>query len=201
MGENEVKIINNIDTATKLINILYDSDLRFGADFYDLACSGDVREIRRIDNERFAFYTKDNRAEYWMKFKSLLIYMPLVGENFSPILFFEADSDTVADDIKSYVRKNLEKRDVVHGIKFIDEDRIEWNPEEIQDFYSKVEYDEYYIIPEYLIIRHHLSQGIFCFINIQTLSYGRLANVLTKFGNETLKNFEVSLRKAINNKI
>lgn len=197
MGENEVKIIKDINQATCLIKILYDSNLRFGSDNYDGCCSGDVSKIRRIENDRLAIFTRDNEAEYWMKFGSLLIFMPKISIDFSPILFFEADDDEVNEDLKRYVTKDYYKRDIIEGIKFVREDKILWNPKDINEFYSRVEYDEYYLVPEHYLIRHYLSKGIFCFINVQMLNYGRMESILSNFGNESFKKIEVMLRKAM----
>lgn len=201
MGENEVKIIKDINQTTTLIETLYNSNLKFGTDLYDGCCSGDVSKIRRIEDDRFAIFTKDNLSEYWVKFGSLLIFMPKISSDFSPIIILEACDDQVHERLKKYVQKDSDNRNIIEGIKVVKEDKIIWNPKDIHEFCSRSEYDEYYRVPEHYSIRHYLSKGIFCFINIQMLNYGNMASILSNFGTESLKKIEVMLRKSINEEV
>ncbi len=89
MGANEVKVIDDIDIANTLINTLMKSSLKFGTDLYNGYCSGNVSSFKRIEDNRFSMFTKDNNGEYIFKFKSLLLYIPNLDNELSPIIFFE----------------------------------------------------------------------------------------------------------------
>jgi hypothetical protein len=197
MGENEVKTLTDIDTATKLLNTLYDSDLRFGADLYNGYCSGDVSTIKRVDENRFSLYTKDNRAEYIFRFKSLLIFMPKVDGEFSPIMFFEAGEDQIDESLEKYIEVDMFDRKSISGIFFVDENRAEWDTGNINEFYYQTDTDEYFVIPDHHRVEHFVSSGVFCFINVQMLNYGRMESILRDFGKYPLKNIEVQFRRGL----
>jgi len=200
MGEKEVKIITDINVVTKLINTLYDSNLRFGTDLYNGYCSGAVSIIKRLSDNRFSLYTKDNSAEFIFKFKSLLIYMPEISSEFSPIMFFEADKDKAPANVEKYVETDSYDRKSISGIYFNDEDRIEWEAPLINDFYNMMD-DEYFVIPQHHGVEHFISSGVFCFINIQMLNYGNMKSILHDFGTLPLKKIEVNFRKSLNKEV
>lgn len=197
MGENEVKIITNINTAINLIDTLYDSNLRFGTDLYNGYCSGDVSKIKRISDERFSLFTEDNRAEYLFKFKSLLIYMPKVSDEFSPIMFFESDSDKIDSELEKYIEMDMYDRKTISGVYFVDDKRVEWDMDKLNEFYHRMDYDEYFVIPQYYLVEQFISPGLFCFIHIQPLNYGRMESILRDFGKSSLKKIEVAFRRGI----
>ena len=197
MGENEVKIIRDINTAFKFIETLYDSNLSFGTDLYNGYCSGNVNKIKRIDNKRLALYTKDNRAEYIFKFSSLLIFMPKIDSELSPIMFFESAEDHIEKSLEKNIEFDSHKRKSISGLYFVSESRTEWDSEKINEFYYKADADEYFLIPEYHRVEHFLSAGVFCFINVQMLNYGRMNSLLQDFGKSPLKIIEVKIRRAL----
>jgi uncharacterized protein YutE (UPF0331/DUF86 family) len=202
MGENEVKTISDINLVTKLITTLYSSELRFGTDLYNGYCSGNVTVIKRLDNGRFSLFTEDNNAEYIFKFKNLLIFMPKVEEDFSPILFFEADNDNIDSSLEKYIEfDKYTERKSISGVYFYDQDKIEWNSEKLNEFYLQSEYDEYFVTPKHHRVEHFLSSGVFCFINVQMLSYGQMGKVLRDFGTTSLKQIEVAFKRSLKNNV
>ena len=201
MGENEVKTISDINLVTKLITTLYSSELRFGTDLYNGYCSGDVSTLKRLDSKRFSLFTKDNNAEYIFRFKNLLLFMPKVSEDFSPILFFEADDDNIDSSFEKYIEVDMYDRKSVSGIYFEDENRIEWNGDKLHEFYEQSEYDEYFVTPRHHLVEQFLSSGVFCFINVQMLSYGQMGKVLRDFGTTSFKQIEIAFRRSLKNNV
>lgn len=197
MGENEVKTLSDINVVTKLIDTLYNSELRFGTDLYNGFCSGNLNKIKRVDKNRFSLFTKDNNAEYIFKFKTMLIFMPKVGEDFSPIIFFESDEDKIDSSIEKFIEIDNYDRKVVSGIYFEDKNTVEWDPEKQNEYYMQEEYDEYFVARRHHTVRQFLSPGVFCFINVQLLNYGRMDKILRDFGVSTLKQIEVVFRKSL----
>ena len=118
MGANEVKVIDDIDVAINLIKILTKSNFKFGTDLYNGYCSGNVSRIKRIEKNRFSMFTKDNHGEYRFKFKRLLLYVPSIENELSPIIFFEADKQEPSESLKSFVEKDLYGRHSISGIFF-----------------------------------------------------------------------------------
>lgn len=197
MGENEVKTITDINIVTKLIDVLYGSNLRFGTDLYNGYCSGDVSKITRLEGGRFSLFTKDNRSEFIFKFKSLLIYFPKIEGEFSPIMFFEAADDEIDDSLESFIETDRFDRKSISGVYFSDENMIEWDSDKLNEFYYKADFDEYFVIPKHHRVEKFLTAGVFCFINVQMLNYGNMKSILQDFWKFPLKNIEVEFRRGL----
>lgn len=142
---NDVEQIQDIDTAVKLLNSLT-NHFKLGMDTYDGCCSGDVIDIRKINDDYISFFTKDNNCFFMIKFKSFIIFNPKYDSNMSPIFILECDDDVIPQNNKN---------------DFIKDDysiyRIHEN--------SKVTYKYY-------------KRKIFCFFNIQSLSYENLRDII-----------------------
>lgn len=186
MGQNSAKIITDIDVATQIINLIQQSNLRFGGDFYNLHCSGSISKVKRIADNIISIDAEDNRTEYQFKFKGLVIYLPEINGNFSPIFFFEADNLDIDDSLKQFIKKsetlNISE---LNGI-------IDINSHTTIYDLASIDEDDY----SYHEIKHlnkFLTEGIVCFINVQGLNYGRVRSTL---GTEmTLKELQVALNQ------
>jgi hypothetical protein len=200
MGLNEVKLITNIDKASKLLIEFINQGHSFGTDLYNGYCSGQVTKIKRFDNERIAIYTEDNKAIYIFKFKSLMIYLPNYNSDYSPLLFLEADEDTAND--KVVVRNDSFKIDSYESIYFPEEDRYETDAEKINDFYFQMDYDEHFVSPFYYSVTNFLTKGIICYLNFQYLNYQSFAKKIVYDWKDTnTKELMVNLRKFMTKKI
>lgn len=106
LGVNEVKRITNINTVNKFFDLLFKSRLSFGADFYNGFTTGSAEQVKRINENGFSLFSGDNLSYYDFRFKSLIIYIPALINDSSPILFIESDIDQKAtfetDCIKTY---------------------------------------------------------------------------------------------------
>ncbi len=198
MGENEVKIVNDIDVVTKLLAVLTRSSLTFGTDFYNGHCSGNVSRIKRISQDHISLFTADNNAEYRFKFKDLLLYLPSINDDLSPILFFEAAEDKVDARRQKHTKKDIYGRCTISGLYFPEENRYEWDPKASDELSYRSEYDEYFIAPECWFVEDFLSEGVLCFLNVQGLNFGNLAPFLS--GKRSLKEMEVGFRKSLKKK-
>lgn len=65
MGFGEVKLINNINVAFKIVSELFESDFRFGGDCYNRHTTGSITKVERIDKDRIALFSSDNNVEYY----------------------------------------------------------------------------------------------------------------------------------------
>lgn len=196
MGENEVKTIENINTATKFVDILFGSTFRFGTDFYNGHCSGDIR-IKRHDEGHFCIQAKDIQWDYVFRFKSLLILMPGIEGDFSPILFFEAAEDVVDKSIRGYIQTDHGGRRYLEAIHFPDEGRTEWSLEKVREFHSRRLDDEDFHVPRFQRIEKYIDAGVFCFVNVKTLDYGRMNSLLSDYATMSLKEIALLFRKAL----
>ena len=181
MGINEVKRIQDIDVCTKLFQELYSKEFRFGTDLYDGTCSGDVTEIKRIDEEHFSLFCKDNCGEEIFKFKSLIIYNPDYQSNFSPIFIFESDEDKDLSETEERAKRNgyiKEDTYVIDGLKLSDEPSIIFDQHRLAELYYKIDNEN--VDFEFYHVTKHLSRCIFAMINIQGLSYGKFDSLIYK---------------------
>ncbi|MPY26943.1 hypothetical protein [Shewanella sp. YLB-07] len=192
MGQNEARVIDDINVAMQVMAILTSSSLTFGADFYNNHNTGQIGEVKRIGSDLISIFTEDNQTDYRFKFKSLLIYLPEVDSDFSPILFFEADDSVVDDEYKRFIKNDYSGKQVLSGIHLVDEARIEYDKEKINTFFYDMDNDS---IPyrSFWSIEYYLSKGIFCFMNVQGLNYGSMRRVLN--GSHTLKEVQVILNR------
>jgi len=198
MGENEVKLINDINIAMKLIDELKKAKIFFGMDLYDYSCSGNT-EIKRYDKEKLSFFTSDNNADFIFKFKSMMIFIPKMDDSSSPILFFESDKINVEKELEQYIEKNYHGKKQLSGLYFIDDKKEVYGNEEIYKFEEKLEYDETFVIPKYYRIEKYIDPiGVFGFVNVQGLDYGNLREILHNYYQKSLKELEIDFRDMLN---
>lgn len=198
MGVNEVKRIEDINLCTKFIEELYLTGFKFGTDLYNMTCSGDVSEIKRIDDKHFSLFCKDNNGEEIFKFKSIIIYNPEFDSNFSPIFIFEADDD---DDITE--AENLVKREeyskkgkyLIDGLKISTQDDIIIDCDQLHEMYYKIDNEP--IDFKFHHVCKYLSKCMFCMINIQGLNYGRFNELIAQEYNTDGAVFERKLRRTL----
>lgn len=198
MGVNEVKRIEDINLCTRFFNELYKSGFKFGTDLYNMICSGNVSEFKRIDDTHFSLFCKDNNGEEIFKFKSLIIYNPKFTSNFSPIFILEADNDNDISEVEKQVKReeySAKDKYFVEGIKISTCDDVIIEQEEYTKVYNKIEYEP--IDFNYHYVRKYLSKCMFCIINIQGLNYGNFDQIISKHYNMEGNVFERQLRKIL----
>ncbi|MBM7558179.1 hypothetical protein [Halanaerobacter jeridensis] len=197
MGLNEVKLITDINIATKIISSIINSDFKLGLDLYNGFCSGDILEIKRIDKNHFSILTNDDNSEYIFKFKGLLIYMPSLHSKYSPILYFEADNDICDEYSKEELRCFRDGIKAIEGIYLYEKDETMYGFEEVNKFHNEYNSTGYMSTPKYHTVHKFLTKGIFCFINFQTLKYRQVVVSLRDWKFEDLKALEVAYRKTL----
>jgi len=204
IGEKDVLMISDINKATKIFSKLFESDFNFGTDVYNMFCSGNVASIKRFDDERFVLFTKDNQSEYIFKFKSLIIYIPEIEEQSSPLIFIESAEDKIEPDLEKFVvnhspTENIREIKYLSGVNFIEENRMTFDGDEINELYQNIEYDDSFQIPEYYNIYRFYTEGIFCFLNIQALLYSKQNKYLVYNHNDLKgKELQVKIRQSLN---
>lgn len=198
IGDEEVIRITDIDLAIKIFNRLYENNFKFGTDLYNMICSGDVTKIQRVDKTHLSMFMKDNDLEVIFKFRSLIFYLPQIDSSYSPIFFFECDKD---EDVIKKNNKILTKdyfgKNYIEGIYFYEGDRKTIDPIEIEEFYSRCEYDEEFVLPAYHRIYQYTDKGMFAFLNIQGLTYGDIASIIKDARDIDGKDFLIQFKTAV----
>ena len=178
-GQNEVIYIEDSTIARKFLKSLQ-TELDFGMDLFKGWCSGKTK-IKITEDGHVSFWTGDNKGDYIIKFKSMIICVPSITTNESPIIIFEADDDKVEPEYQDYVT-----HDYLEGLCIQSQPQvITYDPKEIYDFNMHCEYDEAFTIPPHYEIVRFLNRRIFGCVNIQGLSYWNFHKLLSKAENMT----------------
>lgn len=181
-GQNEVIYTEDIKTAKKFLKALQE-ELDFGMDLYNGWCSGKTK-IKITQDGHVSFWAADNKGEYIIKFKSMIICVPSITSNESPIVIFESDDDQVEPQFQGYVLDGSDNR--LEGLCIQSQPQvITYNPKEIYDFNMRCEYDETFTIPPHYEIVRFLNKRIFGCFNIQGLSYWDFHKLLRQAENMT----------------
>ena len=193
-GQNEVIYTENSAVARKFLKSLQ-KELDFGMDLYNDWCSGKTK-IKITEDGHVSFWADDNKGDYIIKFKSMIICVPSIASNESPIIIFESDNDQVEPEYKDYV---LDDR--LEGLCIQSQPQIiTYNPEEMHDFYMHCEYDEAFTIPPHYEIVRFLKRRIFGCFNIQGLSYWDFHKLLHQAENMTGKQVAEQLKRSLANR-
>lgn len=178
-GQNEVIYIEDSTIARKFLKSLQ-TELDFGMDLFNGWCSGNTK-IKITEDGHVSFWAGDNKGDYIIKFKSMIICVPSITTNESPIIIFEADDDKVEPEYQDYVT-----HDYLEGLCIQSQPQvITYDPKEIYDFNMHCEYDEAFTIPPHYEIVRFLNRRIFGCFNIQGLSYWNFHKLLSKAENMT----------------
>ena len=178
-GQNEVIYIEDSTIARKFLKSLQ-TELDFGMDLFNGWCSGKTK-IKITEDGHVSFWAGDNKGDYIIKFKSMIICVPSITTNESPIIIFEADDDKVEPEYQDYVT-----HDYLEGLCIQSQPQvITYDPKEIYDFNMHCEYDEAFTIPPHYEIVRFLNRQIFGYFNIQGLSYWNFHKLLSKAENMT----------------
>ncbi|NQX85133.1 MAG: hypothetical protein HRT67_04410 [Flavobacteriaceae bacterium] len=192
IGSNEVKRITNLNSCTKFLTEIFASDLVFGTDLYNGYCSGRVTKIKRKTDNIFEMFTADNNAYFEFKLKSIIINIPKIVSEKSPIIFIE--SDNIEFDEKIWKKEYLEEYREIKSIHYYQgkENKEIVYSGEIDDDDDEFEYEEF---DSYV---RFLTKGIYCFLNIHGLEYNRnYAKLVEELRAMNGKRLEVELRENI----
>lgn len=178
-GQNEVIYIEDSTIARKFLKSLQ-TELDFGMDLFNGWCSGKTK-IKITEDGHVSFWAGDNKGDYIIKFKSMIICVPSITTNESPIIIFESDDDQVEPEYQDYVTHGC-----LEGLCIQSQPQvITYDPKEIYDFNMHCEYDEAFTIPPHYEIVRFLNRRIFGCFNIQGLSYWNFHKLLSKAENMT----------------
>lgn len=197
IGSNEIKRVTNINKCFKFLEKLLIPDLRFGTDLFNGYCSGSITKIKRCGPKTFMLYASDIDCYYEFDLKSIVISVPSLDDNSSPIIFIESDEVEISSNDKYICDNNYT------GIKSSDyyqnknDLSLIYEREKLPTYVDNFE-DENIDWKSFNTITKFFSKGLFCFINVQGLTYNYgFKGFIYKNKYMDAKQLEVILRKVL----
>ena len=173
-GAPSVFKVDNAPQAFSILESIQSNGVVFGCDLINGHCSGKA-SVTGIDDKGFvSIYTDDNKSIYSFKLSAIVVYIPRLDDEFSPLIYLYAEQ-TAALGKKPY-HMGYEDHALQQGLISPHGDVV-WEKEEINEFWSDWEESDD-LVPDKESIFRFLSAGPVCFMNIQKLEYGRAQALL-----------------------
>jgi hypothetical protein len=195
MGEREVQRITDINICTKFLKEMFKSPFKFGTDLFNGHCWGDIEAIDRIDEHCFRMYADEMGLRYDFKLRSILLYLPNVNSDASPIIFIESDKlDYAPEGVINEPAPDYYGVNTISYLILKESGTILQGEQQIDEYHdaftdNKEDYNTYFRI---------YSRGLFCFLNIQGLKYNHAyKSIIEEFRFMDGKDLEVALKDLI----
>lgn len=193
IGDNELKRITNIEKCTRFVEKMFASTLSFGTDLCNGHCWGDISSVKRVEHDCFRIIADDGQVIYDFKFRSILLFYPVIDDKRSPIIFFESENlDEHPFDPKEIPELDYDGIRIFEYLICEPSGEVIRGKKEIEDFYEREDREHFRTF-----FRFH-DRGLFCFLNIQGLEYNRnFRRLIKNFRLMDGKDFEVAIRESV----
>jgi hypothetical protein len=173
------------EKALSILQSIQEGGVTYGADFVNLHCSGASRVLGMTADKIMIVRADDIKVDYEFKFEAMVVYVPPIEGESSPLLFLYA-SETAISGENPEVGENYGTA-TQSGLRFLDDGSIEWDSDAYwaitkrDDEGDRDEEDEYTNVRQqraFIPVYRFLTASCVCFMNIQTLSYGNAKRIL-----------------------
>ena len=170
-------VVSDQNTALAVLQQMHGNGIKYGCDLVNGHCSGSAFVTSLSPEGIMSIYTEDNETIYQLCFEAIVIYVPRITGNQSPLVFIFSKEFPSVGDQPSIIRKDkytFQNRIVVTGTG------EEYWEQEVYD-QSNEDYNndlENEILPAHHQIIRFLSGGPVCFMNVQGLEYARANRIL-----------------------
>lgn len=172
-GAPSVIKVEDPAVAYSILKSIQDNEICYGCDLINGHCSGKAAISGINAKNVISIYTEDNLTLYRFKVKSLVIYIPKLDDDFSPLIYiYSAHSDPEG------THPYLDEGDGYKIQRGLIENRGKkelWEQRDIVKSYE--EWDITHTTSTEAIVSF-LSEGPVCFMNIQGLEYGNASSIL-----------------------
>ena len=184
-----VFVTKDPDVAFNVLQSMQGDEAQFGCDMINMHCSGKAY-VTGLKEGEMTITSKDNRADYKFNFSGLLVFLPNIEDEFSPLIFLYSGGmpgkgdDARIDDFKGFKTQE--------GVLLTNSREEIWGDEEIRKFFSS-DNDESFPTPSHRGLFRFLSPGMVCFMNVQLLSYGRAKDFMYRREFDNIDSFQEQL--------
>ncbi|TWR92084.1 hypothetical protein FJD38_00240 [Pseudomonas saxonica] len=165
-----VMTIKNFKQAHEfLLHLQKDGKLKFSCDVVNSHTSGHAVVIEHLEENYMTIYTTDNQVGYKFRFAGLVVYIPEIKSNVSPLIFLF--SSKIKPKGSSPVIDSHDSWTIQKGIVFDEDGSEDWtkvnHDKSIAEVYS--EYDP--TLPPHKDAIRILTSGLAIYMNVQKLNY------------------------------
>lgn len=161
-------VIKDANIAFSVLQSMQGDNATYGCDFINLHCSGHAY-ITELAGQEMTVASVDNRADYKFNFAGLLVFVPEIKDEFSPLVFlYSGGMPAIGQNGKINDYKGFETQE---GIRLTDSNTEIWSRDEFYAFHAESEEETHPRLNHKSVLRF-LSKGMICFLNIQSLSHG-----------------------------
>lgn len=165
--------------AHSILKEIQEGGLTFGCDFINEHYSGHAIVQDISDDGIVTIYTKDNKCSYQFKLSGMMIYIPELNNDISPLVFMYSDEQTNQGKDPYITESKLYKTQT--GLVLDDGSGVLWEKSQYEQSYEDDYLDEP-TLPAHKEVFRFLSAGAICFMNIQKLNYNRAAYIFKETG-------------------
>ncbi|WP_460408815.1 hypothetical protein [Pseudomonas amygdali] len=166
-GVFRIKDINKAHAL--LVHLQNTGNLNFSCDIVNGHCSGHAIVTEELSNRIMTVYTTDNEVGYQFQFSDLVIYIPEINNNLSPLVFLYS-SKLRPTGLNPVVEADG-AWEVQHGL-MLDEVGTElWSRDDYEKSIEEVYSERPPTLPAHKDIIRILSNGLAVFMNVRKLNY------------------------------
>lgn len=166
-----VFLIDDFGKANGILAKIQGADISYGCDAINYHCSGKAEITGTTASGAFRIYTHDNRSYYEIGLKGIVVYVPVLDDELSPLIFIY--SNGLPPQCGNPYIQNVNGVDVQEGMLLDDGSEI-WDLEPLQANMRRIHSDEgAEDLDGARSIYRFLTPGCVMFLNVQKLKYGR----------------------------
>ena len=174
-----VFLINDPKVACSILQEIQGDESAYGCDFVNGHCSGKASINDLGTDGRLTIFTEDNDTIYQFALGQMVVYIPEINNNLSPLIFLYA-TGTKPIGPSPYIRDGRNYQ-IQHGILFDDSKSVDWSNETFVQSCEDYNLEEPILTPHKELL-YFLTAGPACFLNVQQLDYGSAHRLLDDKG-------------------
>lgn len=170
-----VFVVRDPQKAFSILQGMVGDESHYGCDWINYHNSGDARVVE-MRNRHLVIHCADINTDYRINFSGLLIFVPKVDDEMSPLAFlYSGGMDTLTDDPAVHEIENFKTQS---GFFLPAANEELWSKRLCDEFYYALDDESVDVRPSYKSIVRFLSKGMVCFLNVQSLRDGTARKIL-----------------------